>query len=177
MRVLILDITAKTGGYGYSNYYELIGKLQSGLEIYINSYHYDLKEYIGRHVEMLLCVLRSPYLERGMKPQPFLPGEYYSLELIDELLKEKGQSPGTSERELILTGEYIDYYMIPEEWTPLITPRSFQLLLKEPSALKTEDGIFLLSPVHLRKRIPIEQFPQEVSIGTGCIDLAAWHPF
>jgi hypothetical protein len=176
LRVFISDITVIRSRHDDSVYYELVGQLQSGLEIYVNSYHYDLEGYIGRNVEMLLCVLRSPYLERGKKAQLFLPEKYYSIELIDELLKEKGQSPGTNEKEIILTGEFIDTYIIPEEWVPLITPRSFQLLLTNPSAIKTEDGVFLLNPLHLRKRIPIERFPQVVSIATGSIDLAAWHP-
>jgi len=175
LKVFISDITFKSK-YGYSHYYVLVGELQSGLEIYINNYDYDLQRYIGHYVEMLLCVLRSPYLERGMKPQLFLSGEYYSLELIDELLKGRGQSPRTNERELTLVGEYIDSYVIPEEWVPLIKSRFFEDLLKSPSALKTEDGIFILNPIHLEKRIPFEEFPQEVTIATGCIDLAAWRP-
>lgn len=175
MKVFITD-SVKVSRFGISHYHELIGQLQNGLEIYINNYDYDLQSYLGCYVEMLLCVTRSPYLEKGIKRQLFLPDKYYSIELIDELLKKKNQSPGTNEKELRLTGEYIDSYILSEEWICLIKSKFFRSLLKEPSALRTEDGIFLLSPVHLEKRIPIKGFPQKVTITTGCIDLAAWHP-
>lgn len=174
MRVFISGITVKKSRYDSSHYYELVGQLQSGLEIYINNYHYDLERYIGYQVEMLLCVMRSPYLERGMKDRLFLSGEFYSVELIDELIKEKGFRLGDNRKELIICGEFIDTYNIPEKWNPLITSSFFRSLLKKPSAIKTEDGIFLLNPIHLKKRIPIENFPRKVTIATGCIDLAAW---
>lgn len=156
--------------------YELIGQLPSGLEIYIIDYDYDLQKYIGQHVEMLLLVQRSPYLERGKKRQLFMPDEHYSIELIDEFFKEKGIRQGTNEKEITLVGKFIDSYIIPEEWFPLIKSVFFKDLLKDPSALKTDEGIFVLSPVHLDKRVPIENFPQTVSITTGCIELAAWYP-
>lgn len=173
LRALVLENVSRSR-YGYFLYYELVGRLESGLEIYIHSYDDDFEECIDRYIEMLLCVTRAPYLERGKKNQLFLPYKYYSIELIDELFKEQGISPGTNEKELILTGEYIDSYTIPEEWVPLITSSFFKSLLKEPSALKTEHGTFLLSPHHLEKRVPIEEFPRQVSIVTGCIDLVAW---
>ncbi|HDZ16756.1 hypothetical protein LCGC14_1453550 [marine sediment metagenome] len=125
---------------------------------------------------MLLCVVRSPYLERGWKEQLFSPDEYYSIELIDELIEEQGFKRGDSRREVTLTGEYIDSYALPKYWLPLIASDFFMNGLKESSALKTEDGIYLLDSTHLNKLVPIEEFPQEVSIATGCIDLAAWHP-
>lgn len=178
MRVFISDITIIRGKPECSDYYELVGQLQSGLEIYINSYHYDLEGYIGHYVEMLLCVVRSPYLEleRGINNQLFLPKEYYSIELIDELKKKQGVSAVNYRKRLIITGEYIDSYIIPEEWIPLIESEFFKSFLKKTSALKTKDGTYLLDPSHLRKRIQIEEFPRKISIGTGCIDLAAWHP-
>ncbi len=178
MKVFISDITIIKGKPHCTDYYELVGELQSGLRIYVNNYHYDLEGYIGRYVEMLLCVLRSPYLEveREIYNQLFLPWEYYSIEAIDELKKKLGVDIANNKKKLILNGEYIDYYIIPEEWVPLIIPRSFQILLKGSSALRTKDGVFLLNPVHLEKSVPSDQFPREVSIGTGCIDLAAWYP-
>lgn len=156
--------------------YELIGQLQSGLEIYIIDYDYDLQKYIGQRVEMLLLVQRSPYLERGKKEQLFVPDEHYSIELIDEFFSEKGISPDTNEKEITLVGEFVDSYIIPKEWGSLIKSNFFKGLLKNPSALIIEDGIFLLSPIHLDKRVPIENFPQRVTISTGCIELVAWHP-
>ena len=179
MRVFISDITVKKSIGGYFSYYEILGKLPSGLEIYIEDHHYDLEGCIGRYVEMLLCVFRSPYLEleRGIdNNQLFIPWKYYSIEAIDELKKRMGGSAVNNKNRLILTGEFIYSYIVPEDWVPLVSPKSFQILLKDPSALRTEDGVFLLNPIHLDKKVPVEQFPREVSIGTGCIDLTAWHP-
>ena len=177
LRVFVSDIIdVKSKHELIPDYFWVIGQLKSGLEICINSYFYDLKEYIGQHVEMLLCVLRSPYMERGWKEQLFLANDFYSVKLIDELIESKGFRRGDSKRQLKLTGEFVDSYIIPKDWVPLITSIFFKSLLNEPSALKTEDGIYLLNPTHLHKRIPIEEFPQEVTIATGCIDLAAWRP-
>ena len=127
---------------------------------------------------MLLCVMRSPYAEykKGMNNQLFLPEEYYSVELIDELKREKGFHSSGNKKRVILTGEYIDSYDIPEKWIPLIKSKWFKRILKRPSAINTSHGIFLLYPFHLRKNVPIERFPKKVSLITGCIDLAAWHP-
>ena len=175
MRIKVSDITVLRSRYDQSISYELFVQLQSGLEIYIIDYHYDLRGYIGSYVEMLLFIQRSPYLERGRSPQLFAPDEHYSIELIDELVKEKGFSPGTNEKEHTIVGEFINSYTIPEEWIPRIKSSFFLSLLKNPSALSTEDGIFLLSPVHLNKRVPIENFPQKVSISTGRINLIAWY--
>ena len=173
LRILILDNVSKSK-FGYFAGYEIIGRLESGLEIYITSYRINLEEYVNRYVEMLLCVTRSPYLERGKKNQLFLPSEHYSIELIDELCTELGVSPRTNEKELVLTGEFIDSYTIPEEWASRKTSRFFNDLLNHTSALKTKHGIFLLNPQHLEKRVPIDEFPLQVSIATGLIELVAW---
>ncbi|UCD02166.1 MAG: hypothetical protein JSV23_03890 [Promethearchaeota archaeon] len=178
MRVYISDISViedkKYGGVTF----KITGQLQSGLEIKIKDLFYDLQEYIGRYVEMLLCVFRNPYAEHkmGMINQPFLSEEYYSIELIDELLEKKGFNSKANKKRIILTGEYIDSYVIPEKWIPLMEPKWFRRILKEPSAIKTDDGIFLFYPFHMRKRVSIESFPKNVTIVTGSIDLAAWHP-
>jgi len=178
LRVFISDIDViedkKYGGLTF----KITGKLQSGLELKINDLFYDLRSYIGYHVEMLLCVLRSPYAEykEGMNNQPFMSEEYYSIELIDELKEKKGFNSKGDKKHVILTGKYIDSYVIPEKWTPLMEPRWFKRILKEPPAIKTDDGIFLFYPFHMRKKAPLESFPKNVTIVTGCIDLAAWHP-
>lgn len=178
MKVFISDISViedkKYGGVTYS----ITGQLQSGLEIKINDLFYDLQRYNGHHVEMLLCVFRNPYAEykKGMINQPFLPEEYYSIELIDELKEKKGFNSKRIKKHVVLTGEYLDSYVIPEKWIPLMEPKWFKRILKEPSAIKTEHGIFLFYPFHMRKRASIESFPKNVAILTGCIDLAAWHP-
>ncbi|MFW9896811.1 MAG: hypothetical protein ACFFD7_13480 [Candidatus Thorarchaeota archaeon] len=179
MRVFISDLSVKRNRYG--SYYEILGELQSGLEIYIEDHYYDLEECIGRHVEMLLSVLRSPYLEleRGINnDQLFAPWKYYSIEVIEEMKKKMGSRSVNSKKNLILSGEFIDSYVIPEGWIPCITSDLYKglFLRKKPSALRTEDGLFLLRSVHLEKKVPIEQFPQQVTIGTGCIDLVAWYP-
>jgi hypothetical protein len=177
LKVFISDINVKEDKYG-PDYFWITGRLSSGLEIIITEFYYDFRKYIGRHVEMLLCVLRSPYLEleKGIYNQQFLSEEYYSVELIDELLEKKGFNSRDIKRDIILTGEYIDSYIIPKKWTSLIEQKYFKILLKDPSAIKTSDGIFLLSPFHLRKSVPIEEFPREVTIATGSIDLVAWYP-
>jgi hypothetical protein len=179
LKVFISDISVKKGICDYSTRNEILGELKSGLEIYIEDHHYDLEGFIGCHIEMLLRVLRSPYLEleRGIdNNQLFAPFKYYSIELIDELKKKMGSRPGNSKKRLVLTGEYIDSYSLPEHWVPRVTPKPFQYLLKATSALKTDDGVFLLNPIHLKKNMPIEKFPRDLSIGTGCIDLVAWQP-
>lgn len=181
MRVFISDINViedkKYGGVTF----KITGQLESGLEIKINDLFYDLQGYIGHHVEMLLCVFRNPYAEykKGMISQPFLTEKYYSIELIDELKVKKGKRFDSldNKKHVILTGEYIDYYVIPEKWTPLMEPKWFRQILKEPSAIKTGDVIFLFYPFHMRKRTSIESFPKSVTIVAGRIDLAAWHPF
>ncbi|MFX0039560.1 MAG: hypothetical protein ACFFCY_17520 [Promethearchaeota archaeon] len=176
MKVYISNIEViedkKFGGVSY----RITGQLQSGLEIKINDLFYDLREYIGCYVEMLLCVLRSPYGEqkKGMNNHYFLPEEYYSENLINEL-KAIGLSSKGKER-YTLTGEYIESHIIPEKWISLIEPKWFKRILKEPSVIKTEDGIFLLYPFHIRKNMSIKSFPKKVTIITGCIDLAAWYP-
>ncbi|MFX1240708.1 MAG: hypothetical protein ACFFA7_05615 [Promethearchaeota archaeon] len=175
MKVFISDIIAKKDSYG-ADYFWIIARLQSGLEIIIKDLYYDIQRYVGKYVEVLLSILRSPYLElqRGIHSQ-FSSEEYYSVELIDELLERKNLNTRNHRREIILTGEYIDSYVIPERWVPLIEPKSFKLLLKNPSALKTNDGIFLLDPFNIRKKVPIEEFPREVTIATGSITLIAWY--
>ena len=67
------------------------------------NYHYNLEDYIGQHIEMLLFVVRSPYLERGWKERLFSSDQYYSIELIDELIEKQGFKRGDSRREVTLT--------------------------------------------------------------------------
>ena len=177
MRVFVSDIIRKQNKYG-SSYTLIEGRLQSGLNIIITDRFYDLQGLKDQYVEMLLSVMRSPYLElqRGIHNQLFASEEYYSVELIDELLEEKGFS-STDDREcIILTGEYIDSYIVPEEWKPLKTSNWLKSLITDPPALRTRDGIFLLNHFHLVKKVPIEEFPQFVTIATGSIGLVAWYP-
>ena len=178
LRVFVADITYERDGRSGKVYPWITGRLRSGLEIKIQNFFYDLQGNIGHHVEMLLCVLRSPYAEykKGMKDQPFSPEKYYSVELIDELKKGKSFDSKYNRRCVILTGEYIDSYIIPQKWAPLIKSKWFKSILKDPSAIHTDDGVLLLYPFHLRKNVPIERFPKIVTIATGYIDLAAWHP-
>jgi len=176
LKVFISDIIVRKSKYDDSNLFFIMGELQSGLELCINDNRYYPKDFIGHQVEMLLCVKRSPFLERGMNEKLFLSDEYCSVELIDELKKKRVLRKPYYRKELELTGKFIDSYTIPEDWIPLIKSKFFRGLLKDSSALETEHGIFPLSPFHLTKRVPIEEFPQEVTIATGRIDLAAWHP-
>ena len=116
MRVFVSDIIVKEDKYG-PDYYWIVGKLQSGIEVIIKDVYYDLQNCIGHHVDMLLSFMRSPYLElqRGIHNQLFLSEEFYSVELIDELLSKNGVTSDGNERTIILIGEYIDSYTIPEK--------------------------------------------------------------
>lgn len=106
-------------------------------------------------------------MKRGIQNQIFLPEKFYSVELVDELLKKKGGVSTGGESVVVLTGEYIESFAIPEKWAPLNRRRSFKMLFKEPSALKTEDGTFLLYLFHSRRQVPIEQIPNEVIMAGG----------
>ena len=176
MRVFVSDIIVKKDKYG-PDYYWVVGRLQSGIDVIIKDIYYDLRECMGHHIDMLISFMRSPYceLERRFQSQIFLPEKFYSVGLIDELLRKKGVVSTSNKRVIKLTGEYIDSYTIPEKWAPLTQRKSFKVLFKEPSALKTEDGTYLLSPFHLRRRVPIEKIPQEVTIAGG-LNLEAWTP-
>ncbi len=168
LRVFVSDIIAKKDKHGF-DYYWVVGRLQSGVEVIIDDYYNDLREYIGRHIDMLLSFMRSPYCEqkRGIRSQIFLAEKYYSVELIDELLSKEGVVSTSNKRVIKLTGKFIDSYTIPEKWAPLTRRKSFKVFFKEPSALKTEDGTYLLTPFHLRRRVPIEKIPQEVTMAGG----------
>ncbi len=174
MSVFISDIIVKKDKYG-PDYYWIVGQLSSGMKVIIEDIYFDLRKYVGYHIEMLLSFMRSPYLElqMGIHNKLFLSEEHYSVELIDELLDKEGVISSGNERVVILTGEYIESYTIPEKWNSLIQRKSFKSLFKNPSALKTEDGTYLLYPFHSRKRFPIEEMSQEV-IMAGSLRLEAW---
>lgn len=176
LRVFIVNVIVQPNKYeGYD--YWIKGQLESGLEIFIHDTYYDLERNVGTHVEMLLSFFRSPYVEvkRGIDQRLFKAFEYYSIELIDELKKNLNVKSSNNERVVILTGEYIDSYTIPAHWIPKITRRIYRKIYKEPHALKTEDGIYLLDPWHMEKRIPLEKFPPRVTMG-GSVSLVAWSP-
>ena len=177
LRVLVSDIIVKKSKYDGSDFYWIVGSLQSGMELIIVDHYSDLWEYIGRYVDMLLSFMRSPYceLERGIRSQIFSPENFYSVKLLDELLSKKGVVSTGNEKVVVLTGEYIDSYTVPEKWTPLTQGSAFEVLFKEPSALRTEDGTFLLYPIHSRRAIPIEKVPREVTMA-GSLSLRAWTP-
>jgi len=177
LRVFVSDIIIKKDKYDGSYFYWIVGSLQSGIEVIIKDIYYDLRESVGCQVDMLLSFLRSPYceLQRGIQNQIFEQSQYYSVELLDELLSQKGAVSTGTERVIVLVGEFIDSYTIPDKWAPLPQRGSFEALFKDPSALRTEDGTFILSPIHLRRRIPIEEIPHEVTIA-GVLSLQAWTP-
>ena len=177
MKVYITDIIKKRDKDG-SNYTMINGRLQSGLEIIIKNVYYDFQDQEGQQVEMLLSVMRSPYLElqRGLHNKLFGREDFYSVELIDELLGKKGLSSKDDNECIMLNGEYINSYIVPEKWTPFMWSGFFKILPKKLSALKTSDGIFLLNPIHLRRASSTEVFPRIVTIATGYIRLIAWYP-
>ena len=180
MDVLILNVALKQDiEFQGSRYFHILGQLQSGLEIWITDYCYDLRKHSGRHVDMLLSVMRNPYFEHslGIK-SPFMSEAYYSIEKVNELkadlTKKYGPLLKGDTNEIILTGEYIDPYTIPRDWNALITDKGGRFLYRNPSALKTKEGLFLLSPFHLRKLAPNIRIPKTIIIGTGLISLVAW---
>jgi len=175
LRVFVSDIIVKKNKYDGSDYYWIVGILQSGMELIIVDNYYDLREFVGHYVDMLISFMRSPYceLQRGIRNQIFSPEEFYSMELVDELLSKKEVVSTGNGKVVVLTGEYIDSYTIPEKWIPLTQGGAFEVLFKEPSALKTEDGTFLLYPIHSRRAVPIEKVPQEVTTA-GSLSLEAW---
>ena len=170
------DVVVKWDKYGRDSYW-VFGRLQSGMEVIIDDYYFDLREWIGRYIDMLISFMRSPYseLKRGIQNQIFLAEEFYSVELIDELLSQKGVVSTGNERVIVLNGEIIDSYVIPEKWIPLTQRRSFKMLFREPSALRTEDGTFLLYPIHSQRHVQIDQVPREVTMAGG-LTLEAWTP-
>ena len=172
LRVFVSDVIVKWDKYGH-NSYQITGRLQSGMEVIIDDYYHNLRECIGCYIDMLLSFMRSPYSEqkRGIQNQMFALEKYYSVELVDELIKKSGSAG--CESVIILTGKYIDSYIIPKKWDPLLKRGSFKMLFKHPSALKTEEGTFLLYPFHSRRQIPIEQIPHKV-IMAGGLSLEAW---
>ena len=178
MKVFVSDINFEKDERSGKCYPWITGRLRSGLEIKIQDFFYDLQGYIGHHVEMLLAMLRSPYLEfkKGLNNQSFLPDKYYSVELIEELEKRQGYDSVDNGEYTTIIGEYIDSYTIPQKWMPLIKSESFKYLLRKPSAINTDDGIFLLYPFHLRKNVPVEMFPKIITIVISTFDLVAWHP-
>ncbi|MFX1457798.1 MAG: hypothetical protein ACFFDB_20710 [Promethearchaeota archaeon] len=177
MKVLISDIIRKFDNYG-SDYTLITGYLQSGLEITIKNLDYYLQSYKGQHVEMLLSVMRSPYLElqRGIHNSIFATEEFYSTELIDEVLERKKVNTLNNKDVIILTGEYIESYTVPEKWLHFKTSNSIKFLIENVSALKTMDGTFLLNPFHSKKKIPIEESPRLLTIASGLFYLIAWYP-
>lgn len=176
LKVFVSDVIAKKDKHGF-DYYWVVGRLQSGVEVIIDDYYYDLREHMGRHIDMLISFMRSPYCEqkRGIRSKIFLPEKFYSVELVDELLSKKGVVSTGNKRVIELAGEFIDSYTIPEKWAPLTQRKSFKVFFKEPPALKTKDGTYLLSPFHLRRRVPFEKIPQEVTMAGG-LNLEAWTP-
>ena len=174
LRVFVSDVVVR------KDFYWVFGRLQNGREVIIDDYYYDLREYIGSYVDMLLSFMRSPYseLKRGIQNQIFLPEKHYSVEVVDELIRKGGGVSSGDKSVVILTGEYLGSYVIPEKWAPLTQRRSFQMLFKEPSApsaLRTEVGTFLLYPIHSQRQVPIEKIPQEVTMAGG-LKLEAWKP-
>ena len=174
LRVFVSDIVVKGREHRFDSYL-IVGRLQSGMEVIIEDNYHDLRKCIGRHIDMLLSFMRSHYceLQRGLDNQIFLQEKFYSVELVEELVKKEGVVSAGNKRVTELTGEYIDSYIVPEKWAPLTQRKPFGILYKQPSALKTEDGTFLLYPIHSQRRIPIEQIPREVTIAGG-LSLEAW---
>ena len=58
MDVLISSIVVKEDiNVPDYEYFDIFGRLQSGLEIWITDHAYDLRRYVSQHVDMLLSVM------------------------------------------------------------------------------------------------------------------------
>ena len=161
-------------------------RLNSGQAITVDSKLYkdgDMKEFIGKEIDVLLSGFRSPITEYRIMPEnnsPFeLEGEYYKFDMIEELerkMQEKTKKRDTKlislkklgNSALIIEGTYIPKYFPDPKWNH----RKLILFPDGGPAFDTEDGIFLLSPFHLKPKIPIEDFPKrfKMFLSLGLVD-------
>lgn len=149
-------------------------RLTSGQVITLESKLYkdgDMRDFIGKEIDVLLSGFRSPITEYRLMPKnnsPFeLEGEYYQFDLIEELEREiqekrkKSKTKATSLKKLgksalIIEGTYIPKYFRDPKWKS----RKLYLYPDGGPAFDTDDGIILLFPFHLEPKIPFEDFPK-----------------
>ena len=135
----------------------------------------DMKDFIGKEIDVLLSGFRSPITEYRLMPEnnsPFeLEGEYYQFDMIEELerkMQEKIKKSRTKTNSLkklgnsalIVEGTYIPKYFPDPKWKR----RESLLYPNGGPAFDTNDGVILLSPFHLEPKIPIEEFPKRYKI-------------
>ncbi len=149
-------------------------RLNSGLSITLDSKLYkdgDMKDFIGKEVEVLLSGFRSPITEHRLMPNnnsPFeLEGEYYQFDMIEEWEKKMEIKRKSSNRKaipkskvkdsaLIMEGTFIPKYFPDFKWKS----KELRPFKGGTPAFDTEDGIILLSPFHLEPKVPFEDFPK-----------------
>ncbi|MFW9968557.1 MAG: hypothetical protein ACFFDF_00050 [Candidatus Odinarchaeota archaeon] len=59
----------------------------------------------------------------GLVNQPSLSKEYYSIDLIEEVKNRINFNSLGNKKRIVLTGEYIASYALPEKWIQLMEPR------------------------------------------------------
>ena len=145
--------------------------LGSGVSITLDSTLYkdgDIKDFIGKEVDVLISGSRSPITEHRLMPKnvsPFeLESKYYQFDLIEELERKMGKTKRGSNRRavpksnsaLIMEGTFIPKYFPDAKW------KSKELIRYKNGtpAFDTEDGIILLFPFNLEPKVPYEDFPK-----------------
>lgn len=149
-------------------------RLTSGQAITLESKLYkdgDMKDFIGKEIDVLLSGLRSPITEYRLMPEnktPFeLEGKYYQFDMIEEWERKmqeiikKSKPKAISLKKLgnsalIVEGTYILKYFPDPKWKS----RELCLYPDGGPAFDTDDGIILLLPFHLEPKIPFEDFPK-----------------
>ena len=146
-------------------------RLNSGLTITLDSKLYkdgDIKDFIGKEVDVLISGSRSPITEHRLMPKnvsPFeLEGKYYQFDLIEELERELSKTKRGNNRRavpksnsaLIMEGTFIPKYFPDAKW------KNKELIRYKNGtpAFDTDEGIILLFPFNLEPKIPFEDFPK-----------------
>lgn len=161
-------------------------RLTSGQVITLKSELYkdgDMKDFVGKEIDVLLSGFRSPVTEYRLMPEnnsPFeLEGKYYQFDLIEELDQKrqekikKNNLKTTSLKKLgssalIIEGAFIPKYFRDPKWKR----RELVLYPDGGPAFDTDDGVILLSPFHLEPKIPFEDFPKrfKMFLSLGLVD-------
>ncbi|NHJ19524.1 MAG: hypothetical protein EAX91_01180 [Candidatus Lokiarchaeota archaeon] len=161
-------------------------RLTSGQVITLESELYkdgDMKDFVGKEIDVLLSGFRSPISEYRLMPEnnsPFeLEGEYYQFDVVEELERKREEKVKKNNLRttplkklgpsaLIIEGTFIPKYFRDPKWKR----RKLVLYPDGGPAFDTDDGVILLSPFHLEPKIPFEAFPKrfKMFLSLGLVD-------
>ena len=146
MKVLINEVNPGTVYKGKISDYWISGILENGKEIEIFDFiPYDLRKYVNMKVECLIIPLIAD---------------------INTSIKDI--------KDTNLIGTYLGKYTIPSKWKKKRRSWYFKLILKkELVAIKTYDGVFIISSDYI-KNFNIKK-GDELYLKVGRYDLVAWH--